>query len=837
VYVSTLRKALTDAGMKGDTLVRDGSGYRLALPVEALDHVRFALLLSEGQRLLAETDAAAGSSALRDALELWRGPALGDLADDAAVSGDAQRLEELRLVCVEERIDADLALGGHAKLVAELEQLTAQHPLRERLRGQLMLALYRSGRQSEALEVYQVGRRILVEELGLDPGSDMQALHSQILNHDPTLAAPARQSQPVPGVFKLPAPVTSFVGRERELSDVVSHLIDRKSRLLTLTGPGGAGKTRLGLESVAAAAATYPDGVVWVSLAPLRDPSLVLETIGHSVDADGGLAESIGERDMLIVLDNFEQVVESAPQLSYLLASCPNLSLLVTSRELLRVRGETEYVVSALEPSDGVALFCQRSQLAPSEEIAELCVRLDNLPLAVELAAARTKALSVSQILARLSSRLDFLTGGRDADPRQQTLRSTIEWSYELLPEEEQRVFRALSVFAAGCTLEAAETICRADIDSLQSLAEKSLLRFSQGRYLMLETIRAYAGDLLSNDERFDVCERHLDYYAAETYMRRKAARERDPSAWAFLDAEQADVLAALNFAVSTEATERAQQVLAGVYFHWLMRGLAGVGAELAARIVEMPSEPTALHARSLSLAGEFLRIRGEAKPAISLKERSLAVLGTVGELDVEAREHLGSLHADLSASYSVLGDLDAASRHAESALATRRALGDPRGVSHALFAVASVAARRGNLDEAARLYRESIALQDAAGAEWEAAADLGALALVLRRSGDVVGAREAADESMRRAVESGDFYGIAYGHATLGLLEFDAGSLEVAEVLLSQAVEEMSRLAVAFDDEDAVDVRAALEQCRRERTNAATGKAGGSPSPTSATS
>ena len=288
----------------------------------------------------------------------------------------------------------------------------------------------------------------------------------------------------------LPRPASSFVGRERELAEVIAS-VERGTRLLTLTGPGGSGKTRLALEAAASLVPAYKAGVFWVGLASLREASLVTDEIAQALGANDELAVHIGEREMLLLLDNLEQVIEAAPALSGLVQTCPNLTLFCTSRELLRVQGEVEYAVPPLASSEAVALFCERSGLEPSDEIAELCARLDDLPLAVELAAARTKALSPAQILERLSDRLDLLRGGRDAEARQQTLRATIGWSYDLLEGEEQRVFRALSVFAGGCTLDAAEGVIAADLDTLQSLVEKSLLRFANERYWMLETIRS----------------------------------------------------------------------------------------------------------------------------------------------------------------------------------------------------------------------------------------------------------------------------------------------------------------------------------------------------------
>jgi predicted ATPase len=311
----------------------------------------------------------------------------------------------------------------------------------------------------------------------------------------------------------LPRPASSFVGREREQEEVVRELRGG-TRLLTLTGPGGSGKTRLAIEAAGELVPSYKAGVFWVGLAALREPSLVTETIAQTLGAKVDLAAHIGEREMLLLLDNLEQVIEAAPELSALVAGCPNLAVLVTSRELLRVQGEVEYAVLPLASSEAVLLFCERSRLDATDEIAELCSRLDDLPLAVELAAARTNALSVAQIRERLSQRLDLLRGGRDAEVRQQTLRATIEWSYDVLAEDEQRLFRALSVFAGGSTLTAAEEVAGATIDTLQSLVEKSLLRFTNERYWLLETIRDFAlQELTRCDEVDGVSEQHTAFF------------------------------------------------------------------------------------------------------------------------------------------------------------------------------------------------------------------------------------------------------------------------------------------------------------------------------------
>jgi predicted ATPase len=339
------------------------------------------------------------------------------------------------------------------------------------------------------------------------------------------LSAPERLYQLGTGEFpplkslystNLPVPGSPFVGRERELGEVLGLL--GGSRLLTLTGPGGSGKTRLGLQAAGASAEAHPDGVYWVPLASLRDAALVLEEAGRALGTDDGLADHVGDKQLLLLFDNFEQVVDAASEVSDLLGSCPNLRVLVTSREPLHVTGEQEYAVPPFEHQEAIDFFLARARaLDPGFEakdaVPEICRRLDDLPLALELAAARVKALTPEQILQRLERRLPLLTGGpRDAPERQRTLRATIEWSHDLLAEDERRLFARLSVFAGGCTLHAAETVCDADLDTLQSLIDKSLVRHTDGRYWMLETIREFAAEQLGGEGIRDM---HAEHYVA----------------------------------------------------------------------------------------------------------------------------------------------------------------------------------------------------------------------------------------------------------------------------------------------------------------------------------
>ncbi|HEY7259145.1 MAG TPA: adenylate/guanylate cyclase domain-containing protein, partial [Gaiellales bacterium] len=332
----------------------------------------------------------------------------------------------------------------------------------------------------------------------------------------------------------LPVPSTPFLGRRRELTEVTGLLLSGGARLLTLTGPAGTGKTRLALQSAAEASDAYPDGVFWAPLAPLRDPSAFLEVAAQVVEAKGVLADRIADRRLLLVLDNFEHLIAAAPELAGLLAACPNLQLLVTSRELLRIPGEQAYPVPPLDPHDATELFTARARAAdprfePTPVIERLCSQLDNLPLPLELAATRVAVLSPEQLLDRLSERLDLLKAVRGVDPRQQTLRTTIEWSYDLLGEQERLLFERLSAFRGGAMLDAAEEICEADIDTFQSLIDKSLLRRQGERLWMLETLREYAAEQLElHGGASALADRHADYFIGLAEQATRGAPDED---------------------------------------------------------------------------------------------------------------------------------------------------------------------------------------------------------------------------------------------------------------------------------------------------------------------
>jgi predicted ATPase/class 3 adenylate cyclase len=520
----------------------------------------------------------------------------------------------------------------------------------------------------------------------------------------------------------LPRPASSFVGRERELQEVISCIEDG-SRLLTLTAPGGSGKTRLALEAAATLVPEYKAGVFWVGLASLRDPALVTETIAQTLGAKDGLADHIGEREMLLLLDNLEQVIEAAPELSSLLQGCRNLTLLVTSRELLRVQGEVEYPVPPLVEAEALSLFCERAQAEPSDEINELCRRLDNLPLAVELAAARAKALSPAQILERLSQRLDLLKGGRDADPRQQTLRATIEWSYDLLSEDEQQLFARLSVFAGGCTLEAAEEVTEAELDTLQSLVEKSLVRFSSGRYWMLETIREYALERIGErNEVDDVGWKHATRHARLAVELFPSLREHSSRTAAILEKERENMRAALEFALQRDDPALAGDLMHGLWFYWLIVGSGGEAAAWARRYLASSRERLSPLERMDGdlAAAEILRFTGDLQTAATLKQEFVEIGRSNPDALVRGEPILPLTAANLSdLSYMelVAGRVAEARSYAEEALGLRRALGRPSGIAHALFALADVAYNERDFERARGLFADAHASFKTAGA------------------------------------------------------------------------------------------------------------------------
>ncbi|MEU6430076.1 BTAD domain-containing putative transcriptional regulator [Microbispora sp. NPDC046973] len=637
--VSRLRQHL------GDLVVREPAGYRLAVDPDDVDAPRFERLAAEGRRALDAGDPARAARLLDQALALWRGPALADVPDAPFAPAQAARLEELRLSAAEDLAEAGLALGRHRDLLPELQERVAAHPLRERSRGQLMRALYAAGRPAEALALYDDARRVLADELGADPSAELSAIHLAVLRSDPALA-PASAA---PGARA--APLTSLVGRADELERIGALLAE--ARLVTLTGPGGTGKTRLAVE----AATRWPGEVCLVELAPLTDgadvPQAVLGALGlretavaiptpgaRQVTADpvARLVAALTLRPVLLVLDNCEHVVEEAARLAdRLLAACPALRVLATGREALGITGERLCPVPPLPvpPPGGelavedalaypaVRLFVERAAavrpgfvLAPGdvEHVLRICRALDGLPLAVELAAARLRSLPLARIAARLGTddgagdmapegdapRFALLSrGSRTAQPRHRTLRAVVEWSWDLLDEPERVLARRLTVFAGGATLEAAERVCDLpDTDGvLASLVDKSFVEVVDDRYRMLETIRAFCAERLAGaGESEPMRKAHLAYVLDLATTADPHLRGPDQIEWLRrLDGEYENLTAALRRAARAGDAEGGLRLLSATAGYWILRGLRGEAArpaaELLGRIGSAPPE------------------------------------------------------------------------------------------------------------------------------------------------------------------------------------------------------------------------------------------------------
>lgn len=655
--VSRLRRRLGP----GTEIEADPTGYRIAVSPDAVDAHRFERLSRDGHTALAQGNHSRAAAVLREALALWRGPALADLPGAHA---PVTRLEELRLTAVQDRVDADLALGGGPALVPELRELLTAHPLSERLYGQLMRALHASGRAAEALTVYEEARRTLAEELGADPSPDLSALHLELLQG----TGPTHR--------RLPAQLTRFIGRDAELAHIGALLT--QERLVTLTGPGGAGKTRLAIELAHANADAYATAdarvnayanVCLVELAPLSDrsqlPYALLTGLGlreglrtPSGDTTERLLTALEDRELLLVLDNCEHLVEDVARIAgLLLGACPGVRILATSRESLGITGEVLCPVPPLPPEPAALLFLDRAAavrpgFAGHARVADICAALDGLPLAIELAAARLRTLTPDELADRLTDHVEddrfrlLSRGDRTKAPRHRTLRAVVEWSWELLDEEERELARRLTVFSGGATLEAVEAVCGMPYpeDLLASLAEKSFLEAAEGRYRMLQTIRAFAAEhLVRAGEQQRLRDAHAGYFLRLAERAEPFLRGGDQLSWLDrLAAEYGNLDAALRHLVATDR-ENALRLMAELSWFWRLRGL---------------------HGGQVSSARELLAAVGAEPPAGLAEEYVLCLINAVsGEGDDPADQErlvhvetlLAALHGPLRLPFTVV--------------------------------------------------------------------------------------------------------------------------------------------------------------------------------------
>jgi predicted ATPase/DNA-binding SARP family transcriptional activator len=780
VQVSRLRRAL---GPAAERLQTTGGGYRLLVESDELDADRFARGYDRGRALLAAGRPAEAVTALGDTLALWRGPPLADVRYHSFAQAEIRRLEELRATALEERIEAELALGEHARVVGELEALVAEHPLRERLRAQQMLALYRSGRHADALAVFRDARVWLGGELGLEPGPELRALEQAILTHDPSLAAPEDRNRFVP------APPTPTFGRDDDVRGVLTEL--ERTRMLTLTGPGGVGKTRLAVEVARAAGGRF------VSLASTVDakriPAVICDALAVTRipgEADTEAADRALDREpMLLVLDNLEHLPDAAPLVAGLLERHPDLTLLATSRQPVRIQAERLYPVAPLalgsDSSPAVALFADRAQARdPSfaltaentPAVAAVCERVAGLPLAIELAAARLGVLTPADLAKRLSDVLALLDQGpRDAPERQRTLRATLDWSFDLLDAPERDAFTALGAFASGCDLEAAEAVTRSSLPVLEGLVAKSLVNARSGRLELLEIVRQYAAQRLAARPDADVIRaRHFAHFlglAERTEYELWVLRRSSP-AFAVMHREHDNLEAALEWSFAA-GRQLDALTLAGALGSYMWLAHAGEQARRwypRALTAAGPDAPPRLRARAI------LAWADNAPPGTSDLEHLIAAVELFRQLD----DDVGIVRslASVSNALSFGGDYEGGRRAAEQALTSARRTGDPFLTGEAL---AQIALGTPRIEEALPFIREAVALFRAAGALERMVGLLSTAGMAALREDAYDRADELEREALEAALEIGDPVSLAYVYGNTGLAALLGGNHDAA--------------------------------------------------------
>jgi predicted ATPase/DNA-binding SARP family transcriptional activator len=874
VAVSRLRRVLEGGDERGAIETRPG-GYMLNAEAEQLDAALFERRLREGRGLLAAGDAATAAARLREALTLWRGAPLADVALVEYLQPEIRRLEELRLLALIERIDADLTLGAGAELIEELEPLVAANPLQERLRGQLMLALYRAGRQADALAVYRETSELLRHELGLEPSRRLQELERSILQHDTSLdRVPRAPSPPAstgnlaalrdvpsprrifhlriddggsdcfpapralqPGQTNLPEEISSFIGRERELVELRELL--GMSRMVTLTGAGGVGKTRLAQRFAGAVVGDPADGVWFVDLAPVADPAHVAATVAGVLDvaerADremvATLVDALADRELLIVLDNSEHVLETAvPLAAQLLGGCPGLSVVATSRQALAIPGEWVYRVPSLSTPDvniedpervvqteavrlfvdraehqgpGLVLNCEDVQL-----VGRICRRLDGIPLAIELAAVRVRSMSIRDLDARLDQRFTLLTAGssRTALPRQQTLAALLDWSYQLLSEAECNLLEQLSVFAPnGFDLDAAEAVCsksRIDrvgvLNHLDALVDKSLVQAEGSwhamRYRLLETVREYAaGKLRDRGPRAAPAGRraHRDHYlqlamAAQPHLLGPDARD-----WLDrLDAEHANLRAALDECLRDPDPEHGLRLVAILGEFWRARDHAIEGTRTLTRQLERPEARMPTLSRGYALAARSRLL------TLALSEYRAGIADAEEALEIAKAEHddrLAALGLGILAWARVRqGEFIQSLELNRAGTALAQSLGDP--FIEARFAVARGVALASLGQDGRVAFEDALRLSRHNEDQSQTAFVLGNLGYLDLNLGDLGSARARIEEAIRLFREHNDQFEVASWSMNLGLVYYLENDQLTSKRLFVDAIQVIRR-------------------------------------------
>ena len=867
--VSRLRAELRRAGL-AEVIESHPAGYRLAVPPDAVDATAFEALADQGRRALADGDAETAARVLRAALQTWRGQPLADAAGTSAAEVAAARLTELRTSVLADRIEADLALGGGASLVGELRALLSADPLAERPRALLMRALYAAGRQAEALAVYHEARELLAGRLGVDPSAQLEQVYLRILRADPSLY-PERAvvSPPAPSAPpRVSQPLTSFVGRDTEVSMVLKNL--SAARLVTLTGPGGVGKTRLAGE----VSGHLDSAVRFVELASVTDPAevayAVLEAVGvrepvirrRAGQPGQGpldrLAAALADRDEVLVLDNCEHVIEAAATLAgRVLAACPLMRIIATSRQPLRIEGETLSPVpplavppvnatpspapspaqtletfagepyGLLQSYGSVRLLRDRAvAVRPDFELDEgnaaavgrICRALDGMPLAIELAAVWLRTLTPAQLAERLDDRFALLTGGsRTALPRHRTLRAVVDWSWDLLAPAEQALARRLAVFPAGATLAMAEQVCAdellptaAVLSALSGLVDKSIVAVSQSadgeggdlgvspRYRMLETVRAYGLERLAEAGEQDrvrdtFAARYLDL--AETADSR--LRTADQGRWLReLGAEQDNLYAALRWATTRRDADTALRFIRALGWYWMLRGQPGESEALARDVLGLqPRE------RSPRIAeARIVCALTSAGPSYAIDDVQPALAAAVADFAELAQGEPPS-NPIAAMGEPMLALYDREPDRAFAVFDWYMTSTDPWERAAVQVLRASFGRMLGRLESAESDCLESLAAFRALGESWGAASVLIQLAEFAQMRGDFPTALAAVEEAGACGRKLGAWGDLVYIDGMLASIRYRMGDLEQARADLERAERAVSKRSPSVGD------------------------------------
>ena len=837
IQISYVRKTLAGAEPDQPPVIetRPG-GYALVTDPDRIDAFRFEAALRRFEpvdTLLSATARADALTDVDDALALWRGEPLEDVAGMEFARGETTRLDELRWAAIERRIDLLLALGRHTVAVGELAPLVQRLPLRERFREQYVLALYRAGRQGDALRAYEDARRTLAEELGIDPGPALQALERAVLEHDPALnwtpAAPPVPATPVPHqsevpVGRLPVPLSPLIGRDDELEQL--HVLLNQQRVMTLVGPAGAGKTRLGI----GLAARQTMSVVYVDLSPIDDPTLVAPsvaaasgvTIKPGDDPVRALCEVLGAQTALLVLDTCEHQSYPVAQLaSAVLQAAPGVRVLATSRRPLGLKGEYTWAVPPLGlPPEAlvtvneitehaaVALFLERARAvstmtdiddATARDIAAVCRALDGLPLAIELAAARTDVLSPATIRARLQDRFDLLVdGGTDVAERQQTLRGAIDWSFDLLSLEQRVFFARLGTFVGPFELDAALAVAGTDLDEplelLAALVRHSMVtRAGAERFRLLDTLRAYALDALAELDADDARERHARYFVELAELGEGGIRGDQQLVW--LERLRSDVnnfRAALEWSLLTGEVERAARIAGALAWFWTLDGMLTEALQHLERFVDMDALAPSIRAKCLWGYGLLAASLGQLETARAAGYRAVELARTCEDLAATAY----GLNTAAVAEWALGEHSRSLEAHREGARIFEK-IDDPWGLAICKVLEARTLFDQGE-SEAGRVALEGVEQARRAGDVHLLGIALTQLAQMAIVNDDAKAAIDAATEALEMQRRIGYSEGIVSALHVLGRAQLAAGNPELAQQLHRDALRVASRIGHA---------------------------------------